>query len=217
MSKSGIYKIQSTINSKFYIGSAERLNCRKNQHFSDLRLNKHYNKHLQRHYNKYGKDSLKFLVIEECEIDDLVTKEQYYIDTLKPKFNGRKIAESNRGHKFSEKTKKNMSIAQKKWRNGRDLSITLTKEVKNRVLELKKQGLKNREIHEILNISMTSISNIIKPITKYKFKLSTKDILEIKNLVTQSNLKLKEIAKLYNLNPSIISNIKAGRLHKNIQ
>ena len=214
---SGIYKIESIKEpDKFYIGSAEKLNLRKNQHWSLLRLGKHYNNYLRNYCNKHGLESLQFIVIKECTIDNLLIEEQHYIDTLSPVFNGRKIAESNRRHVFSEEVKKNMSKSQQEWRIGRDLSIKLTKEVCDKILELKQQGLKNREISEQLNVSLPSISKVIKPITTYSYKLTIDKIQKIKELINKKEMLLQDIAKEYNVNPSVISNIKAGRLHKNI-
>lgn len=84
---SGIYKIVNLKNGKFYIGSAINLHNRKLAHFGRLRNNGHKNPHLQSSWNKYGKDSFEFSIIEECDIDSLLDKEQYYIDVLKPHYN----------------------------------------------------------------------------------------------------------------------------------
>jgi group I intron endonuclease len=74
-----IYRID--INDKYYIGSAKNLKSRKRNHLSKMRLNSHYNSHLQNLYNKYGEQSIKFSIIEE--IDDTVNLfsiEQKYLD-----------------------------------------------------------------------------------------------------------------------------------------
>lgn len=97
--KSGIYKILNKVNDKFYIGSSNNLLHRKSTHFYDLRNNKHRNIHLQRSYNKYNEDDFEFSIIEECEVDDLIKREQYYIDNLNPHFNILKIAGSSLGIK----------------------------------------------------------------------------------------------------------------------
>ncbi len=98
MIKSGIYKIQSkTEEQKFYIGSSVNLSKRKAGHFYLLKRNKSHAKYLQNYYNKYGEDSLTFVILEECPIDQLLKKEQEYLDKLLPRFNHRKIAESNYG------------------------------------------------------------------------------------------------------------------------
>jgi len=65
---SGIYKIINVVNNKFYIGSSVDLRKRKSKHFSELRHNKHNNKHLQRAWDKYGEASFVFVVVEELDV-----------------------------------------------------------------------------------------------------------------------------------------------------
>lgn len=102
---SGIYIIFSNIDNKFYIGSAINLRRRKSEHFSHFLKNNHNNCFLQRHYNKYGIDSLWFGVIEFCSKKKLIEREQYYMDTLKPEFNLNPIAKSCLGIKRTIKFK----------------------------------------------------------------------------------------------------------------
>lgn len=86
MSKiSCIYKILNLVNGKFYIGSTKNFRKRRRNHLSRLRNNKHENIHLQRSWNKYGEHSFDVLIIEETT--DLLIREQYYLDNLKPHFN----------------------------------------------------------------------------------------------------------------------------------
>jgi hypothetical protein len=54
---------------------------------SDLLKNKHANKYMQNAFNKYGKDSFKFEVIEECSKTVLVKTEAYYIQAIAPDLN----------------------------------------------------------------------------------------------------------------------------------
>lgn len=63
--KSGIYKIINLVNNKFYVGSAVNLRRRKARHFSELRNNRHNNRHLQAAWLKYGEKSFVFVVVEE--------------------------------------------------------------------------------------------------------------------------------------------------------
>jgi len=79
----GIYKIQNIVNDKIYIGSSVNLDSREYKHFWMLERNGHDNEYLQHSYNKYGKDSFKFEIIEECCYDDLINKENFYIDFYK--------------------------------------------------------------------------------------------------------------------------------------
>jgi len=80
--KSGIYKIVNTINNKFYIGSSKDLSIRWQTHVARLERNYHHNILLQRAWDKYGSDNFVFEVIETCDINKLLEREQYYLDTL---------------------------------------------------------------------------------------------------------------------------------------
>ena len=104
---SGIYKIESKIKpNRIYIGSAVSFYTRWMNHLSDLRTGDHGNKKLQHHFNKYGEDDLIFSIVEECDKNILLNKEQGYIDRLNPYFNICKIAGSSLGLKRSDETKK---------------------------------------------------------------------------------------------------------------
>lgn len=110
MSLTGIYKIQSKIKpERIYIGSALNTYKREKQHFSDLLYNKHGNKRLQNHYNKYGKDDLFFSIIVGCTKESLISYEQFYIDAINPFFNIRQKAESNLGIKYSDEVRRKLS------------------------------------------------------------------------------------------------------------
>lgn len=116
MKITGIYKIQSKCKpQRVYIGSAVDINSRWNQHYCDLRKNKH-NKILQNHYNKYGEFDLQFSIIEQFKFiskDHLLFREQFYINLCNPYFNVCKIAGSCLGYKHSKETRKKESIARK--------------------------------------------------------------------------------------------------------
>lgn len=93
MIEMGIYKIINKVNGKFYIGSTNNLVKRWIQHKSKLNVRKHINPHLQSSWNKYGKDSFYFEIIEKVENEkNLLSKEQFYLDKLKPEYNINPIA-----------------------------------------------------------------------------------------------------------------------------
>ena len=119
---SGIYQIKSNINNKIYIGSAININKRWALHKNDLIKNQHHSIYLQRHFNKYSLDDLEFTVLEICEIEDLILKEQFYFDTLKPEFNICKVANSSLGVKRRKETieklkKVHTGVKHPDWRN----------------------------------------------------------------------------------------------------
>lgn len=101
--KPGIYKITNIQNGNFYIGSALYVSKRIQIHKSNLKANRHVNKHLQSAYNKYQQENFIYEVLEY--IDDhtqLTSKEQYYIDSLNPEYNILTKAYSSCGYKHSE-------------------------------------------------------------------------------------------------------------------
>lgn len=79
---SGIYQIYNPINNKRYIGSSINVERRLKEHLRNLEKNRHCNDHLQSAYNKY-KDVLQFQFLEECEPDECLIFEQYYLDYYK--------------------------------------------------------------------------------------------------------------------------------------
>lgn len=115
---SGIYKITCTANNKIYIGSSQNMQKRCWQHRTDLKGQYHRNIYLQRAFDKYGMTSLIFEVVEFVELDLLLEREQYWIDTLLTTIpNGFNIAlstESNmRGRKFTPEHRAKISAANK--------------------------------------------------------------------------------------------------------
>ena len=75
----GIYKITNIIDNKIYIGSSTKLHKRYYYHLNLLRNNKHYNIHLQYAFNKYNEKSFIFDIVEYCEENVLIEKEEFYI------------------------------------------------------------------------------------------------------------------------------------------
>lgn len=80
--KAYIYGIKNVINNKIYIGSTKSLKTRKYTHFYQLKKQTHGNEHLQKSYDKYGKDKFYFYVIEECNISNRHEREIYWINHL---------------------------------------------------------------------------------------------------------------------------------------
>lgn len=110
---SGIYAIYSEVNGRTYIGSAVDLYTRWAVHQSFLRKGAHVNPHLQNAWNKYGPDAFEFSVVEECPVDQLLVREQYWLNTCAKKYNILLVAGSRLGATHSEETKAKMSATRK--------------------------------------------------------------------------------------------------------
>lgn len=110
---SGIYKILNKTNNKVYIGSSITLKNREYKHFWMLRNCNHDNKFLQNSFNRDGVDNFLFEVIELCNPDSLIERENYYIDyynSNKPDF-GYNMAKVNefRRNTYNDDVKLNLS------------------------------------------------------------------------------------------------------------
>ena len=139
----GIYKI--TINDYYiYIGQSVNIERRWSAHLNELKQNKHCNKKLQNVYNKYP-DSVKFQILEECDIDELDEREMFYIkqfDTYNSDYglNMNLGGDSNRKYK----TKEEAEVARKQWyeNNKEELKERQKECRRKKVYYLKKRNLK---------------------------------------------------------------------------
>lgn len=78
-----VYQILNLENNKSYIGHASSLKNRLKSHRKTLIENRHHSSHLQRSFNKYGINNFCVKVLEVSTKDQIVIREQYWIDTLR--------------------------------------------------------------------------------------------------------------------------------------
>jgi group I intron endonuclease len=115
-SKSGIYRLNNLITGKSYVGSSISLSNRFRVYYSLISLKRKLSKGSSAIYSallKYGYSNFSLDILEYCEPDVLIKREQYYIDLLEPKYNLLKIAGNKLGFKHTEATKTQMSISHK--------------------------------------------------------------------------------------------------------
>lgn len=101
----GIYGIRNTVNGKIYVGQTADIHRRWMVHRSDLKKNKHHNKHLQAAWNKYGKDAFLFFVIEECDASELDGYETFWINYYQSRYTGYNLdlgGKGTRGYKHTQ-------------------------------------------------------------------------------------------------------------------
>jgi group I intron endonuclease len=112
--KSGIYRWNNLITGKSYVGSSIYLSNRFSIYYSLTSLKRKLNKGSSAIYSailKYGYSNFSLDILEYCESNVLISREQYYIDLYKPKYNILKVAGNKLGFKDSEATKAQMSIS----------------------------------------------------------------------------------------------------------
>ncbi len=213
--KYGIYGIRNKINNKIYIGKTmqsfgDRWDC----HRAMLNGGYHDNKHLQRAWDKYGKNNFEFMILVDCQngetledVNKLEIEKIAEYKKLKLAYNihnggdgglflgkhlsdeaKRKIGEKNRinmtGRKLSEKTKKKMSSSQ----NERYARWTDSdREEWGKMLSESLTGIKK-----------PSLSNSMKG-NKRGAKYTTEQVLEVRKLFEQENKTYREIAEQLNM------------------
>ena len=90
----GVYLVTNKLNGKRYVGSSVDVAGRLSTHFGrDAR--KYSDKPFYADILKYGRDNFKFELLESCERNKLIEREQYFYDTLKPEYNLVRPAECN--------------------------------------------------------------------------------------------------------------------------
>lgn len=153
----GIYKIyfKNSKSSNVYIGSASGKNGFYNRwksHISTLRNNNGL-KILQSAFNKYTISNMIFEIVEECDPDICLEREQYYIDkfnSYKRGYNARPLSSNNGGIKMSDLSKEKIY---NKWKLARDFKS-------NEIKELYERGKTTREISKLTGTSRNFIRKI---------------------------------------------------------
>lgn len=108
----GVYCLLNTANGKCYIGSTGRsFFIRFNEHFHDLKNNRHHNPLLQNAWNKYGESNFEFSVLEVVEPAQCKDREQFYMDGIKGEYNLNPLANTTLGRTVSQETRDKLSKA----------------------------------------------------------------------------------------------------------
>jgi group I intron endonuclease len=111
--KTGIYRWVNNVNGKSYIGSALDLNKRLRYYYSYSHLISHKNKNMliNKALLKYGYSRFSLEVLEYCDKEQLILREQFYIDNIKPEYNLSPTAGSSLGLKRSEETPRGQKLS----------------------------------------------------------------------------------------------------------
>jgi hypothetical protein len=80
----GIYKITSP-SGNCYVGQSVNIEKRWMAHRYSVKKERH-NRAFTNAVKKYGIDSFVFEILEECSVDELTDREQFWMDKLKPKY-----------------------------------------------------------------------------------------------------------------------------------
>lgn len=202
----GIYCIENIINHKKYIGQSISIKDRWRYHKSKLRRNTHENDYLQKAWNKYGEENFKFYILEECAIDIIDDREQYYINLydVNNRDCGYNIERGGKLNKIiSDTTRRKISEnhADVSGENNPMYGVKMSEESINKTLS--HPNYKNRKIRGEDN---------------HRASISECDAREIKNYFSDGHAlyygELRDIAEKYHTTVQTVSHIKNGHAWK---
>lgn len=176
-----------------YIGRADDLNRRFNEHTSCLNRGKHHSVYLRNSWKKYGEDNFVFGVLEYCEIPNLKEREQFYLDKYRPfdpsvGFNESPF--STGGIKtHSEETRKKLSQKRLGTKTPEEIKQKIGKGVRDYYAQDREAALQK------LAETNGSEFDIISP---------SEELIKIKGL--------SQFARKNNLNPLSLYDLKRGRM-----
>jgi hypothetical protein len=105
--KAGVYRWINKISGNTYVGSSIDLGSRLYTYYS-LRSLAKSNRRIERALLKRGYSNFSLEILEYCEPNEVLNREQYYLDNLKPEYNIVKIAGSTLGYKHTPASLKKM-------------------------------------------------------------------------------------------------------------
>ena len=129
--KTGIYKL--ILGKRSYVGSAKNIYLRLYLHLTALNHNRHHNIKCQNTFNKHRRFSYK--ILEYCDYDIILKREQYWIDKLNPDLNIQRDVINARFVNHTPESKLKLSKIRKKWwednkhtEKGKDLLARMQKD-----------------------------------------------------------------------------------------
>jgi len=168
---SGIYRVRNRLNNNCYIGSAVDIRARWRRHRSGLNHQLHENTHLQRAWNKYGVNTFIFEILEICEPQLCIEREQRYLDVEQPEYNicqiagnrlgvkhslatRQKMSEARLGRLFSDKHKKNLAASLRG--KGANITPTIARGIKQDIA----RGICNKDIVTKRSVTVKVVEGI---------------------------------------------------------
>lgn len=225
--KSGIYRWTNTITGTTYVGSAVNLTRRLRDYFSIKFLKKEILKNKSLIYRallKYGYSNFKLEILEYCDKTSTISREQYFIDSLKPDYNLCLKAGSSLGRITKEDTRLKLRNI---WLNrlfSQFKDSTLREFIINSLqMKLEESGLKIKKFYKEFEKIRLLKESKVSYMTRMKILASTKTaqivlITDTFKNVTTKYLSARRAAEALNVSNSTIMNKLNGKntkLYKN--
>ena len=222
--KAAVYRWINKVNGKEYVGSSVNLRRRLSTYFSHKYLSS--NKFIiSKALLKYGYAGFRLEIIEYCLPQNVIQREQYYIDLLKPEYNILKVAGSMLGFKHSESTRERLSNLYTGRKISEQVREKMSESQKGRVhtleakakMRISKIGLKLSEEHKT-NLRAAALGKKHDESTKLKISGSKGTTVIVHNIKTgeiQNFVSMREASRHFNISDHTIARyIKFGTIYK---
>jgi len=156
--KTAVYMWTNQENGKRYIGSAKNLKRRLLKYFNVALISEDLSMAIYRALLKYGYSKFSLTILEYCDLDVLLEREQHYIDSLKPEYNICPTAGSTLGKLHTEESKLKISTSKKDTGVGESNSMygkLHTEEARKMMKEAKLGGILSDETKAKLSKAAT--------------------------------------------------------------
>ena len=224
INKSGIYRWKNLVNGKSYVGSSVNLSRRFKSYYNRnyLSLSSAKTMLICKALLKYGHDNFSLEILEYCDKSVILTREQYYLDTLQPEYNLLNLAGSTKGYKHSEETRLKLSLIKKGFKHTQDTKDKISKNLIHS--EETKQKLRSYRHPEqaISKIRAFSLGRKLTAETILKIKTNKPKSLKVKVLNIETNTTIEfsstyQAAEHFGVSRVTIRNyIKSQKLFKNL-
>ena len=162
--RAGIYLFTNRETGKKYIGSAKNLRTRFMQYFNPNHLERKNYMYICRAILKYGLANFSLEVVEYCEPEQCLEREDFYISSLKPEYNILLKAGSSLGYKHRLETRKSMSVSQKAvdrtGENNPSFGVTVSEETRAKLFASQKDKCQKIEVFDLDLNETTSYDSI---------------------------------------------------------
>lgn len=222
------------MNNKWYIGQTVNYKKRKRDHLLCLNKNKHYNKHLQRAWNKYGKEKFEWVVLEEVRNKEILNEaEEKWIKEKNSFKNGYNQTTGGESPQYSDEIKKKKSeiMCGKRnhmWGKFGEKHHSYGKKYDENVRKKMSDAHKGKSLSEEhkKNIGKALKGRSVSQKTKEKIrkansgekcgtaKLTWKQVKEIRKLYKTGNHSQYELANYFDITRSAVQNIVENKRWK---
>ena len=157
-----IYLIKNNVTLRCRIGSAKDIKKRWSNYLANLRAG-NGNKLMQKDFNDWGEQAFDFIILEECNVKDLLSREKYWLEQYSDvaMYNSNKIHKTKKSYRTGKKAKdykekRSQITSGENNGNNTKLSVEDVKEIKM----LLKKGCSIKELADQYCVSKTLIYNI---------------------------------------------------------